>query len=66
MLILICRIRNQLGYLPWVCRIRIHTYALNGAFEDPIEPVVADCGSSGSVEMLYPYLYLSHLLPFFE
>ena len=66
MLILISRIGNQLGYLPCVCRIRIHTYASNGAFKDPIEPVVADCGSSGSIEMLYPYLYLSYLLPFFE
>ena len=43
-----------------MCRIRIHTYAPNGAFEDPIELVGADCGSSGSVGMLY----LSYLLPF--
>ena len=61
MLILICRIRNRLEYLPGVCRISSYTYVTNGAFEDPIGLAGADCGSSGSTRMLH----LSHL-PFFE
>ena len=62
MLILISRIRNQLEYLPGVCRISSYTYVMNGAFEGPIGLAGADCGSSGSIGMLN----LSHLLPFFE
>ena len=62
MLILICRIGNRLWYLPGVCRIRIHTYVMNGAFEDQIGLAGVDCGSSGSAGMLH----LSYLLPFFE
>ena len=59
MVILICRIGNRLEYLPGVCRISSYTYAMNGAFEDPIGLVGVDCGSSGLIGML-------HLLPFFE
>ena len=62
MLILICRIRNRLEYLPGACRIRIHTYVMNGAFEDHIGLAGVVCGSSGSAGMLH----LSYLLPFFE
>ena len=39
-----------------------YTYAMNGAFEDPIGLAGVDCGSPGSVGMLH----LCHLLPFFE
>ena len=69
MLILICRIGNRLEYLPGVCRIRNHTYALIEAFEDPIGLLGVDCGSSGSVGMLYFFwwnVYLESFLPFFE
>ena len=53
------------GTLPGACRIRFHTYVMNGAFEDPIGLAGVDCGSSGSVGMLH-LSYLSYLLPFFE
>ena len=69
MLILICRIGNRLEYLPGVCRISSYTYVTNGAFEDPIGLAGVDCGSSGSIGMLYlVYLdmYLESLLPFLE
>ena len=59
MLILVCRIGNQLQYLPGVCRISSYTYVMKGVFEDPIGLAGVDCGSSGSIGM-------SHLLPFFE
>ena len=62
MLILVCRIGNQLEHLPGVCRIRIHTYVMNAASEDQIGLAGVDCGSSGLAGMLH----LSYLLPFFE
>ena len=65
MLILICRIGNRLYYLPGVCRIRIHTYVMNGASEDHIGLAGVECGSSGSAGMLH-LSYYSSLLPFFE
>ena len=69
MLILICRIRNRLEYLPGVCGISSYTYVMNGAFEDPIGLAGVDCGSSVSVGMLhlvYLNVYLESLHPFFE
>ena len=69
MLILICRIGNQLRYLPGVCRINSYTYVTNGAFEDPIGLAGVDCGSSVSVGMshlVYLNVYLESRLPFFE
>ena len=69
MLILICRIRNRLEYLPGVCRISSYTYVMNGAFEDPIGLAGVDCGSSVSVGMSHLVclnVYLEPLLPFFE
>ena len=40
MLILICRIGNQLQYLPGVCRISSYTYVMNGALLDLLELIV--------------------------
>ena len=69
MLILFCRIRNRLEYLPGVCRISSYTYVMHGASEDPIGLLGVDCGSSGSVGMSHLVIlnvYLESLLPFFE
>ena len=58
MLILICRIRNRLEYLPGVCRISSYTYVMNGAFGDPIGLLGVDCGSSGSDGMFHERVIL--------